>query len=250
MLLSRAPSVGGVFQCYMCGAFNQGFTYTCEKCGSQKGETVFFLDLQCNAYWDNKALIKHDSHVHHLLLTTEWDDVHCSSCGCNIFFCFSCKRCKFHLCIPCVRLPLTARHRYDDHPLKLTYASVYDELGYYCQICEGTRDPTQWFYRCNDCDFDCHAHCIVGRYPQVKLGSTYKHEAHAQHLVALVDKARSPIRFDKRENILPCLKCGEPCVGLVYECRECNINIHREGFCQVTALESSTNQASKEEPSQ
>ncbi|XP_004295357.1 PREDICTED: uncharacterized protein LOC101301568 [Fragaria vesca subsp. vesca] len=249
-LLSRAPSVGGVFQCYMCGAFNQGFTYTCEECASQKGETVFFLDLQCNAYWDNKALIKHDSHVHRLLLDTEWDNVHCSSCGCNIFFCFSCKRCEFRLCIPCVRLPLTARHRYDDHPLKLTYASVYDELGYYCQICEGTRDPTQWFYRCNDCDFDCHAHCIVGRYPQVKLGSTYKHEAHAQHLVALVDKARSPIRFDKRENILPCLKCGEPCVGLVYECRECNINIHREGFCQVTALESSTNQASKEEPSQ
>ncbi|KAL6140267.1 hypothetical protein ACLB2K_058567 [Fragaria x ananassa] len=136
------------------------------------------------------------------------------------------------------------------YPLKLTYASVYDELGYYCQICEVTRDPKQWFYRCNDCDFDCHAHCIVGRYPQVKLGSTCKHEDHAQHLVTLVDKARSPIRFDKRENILPCLKCGEPCEGLVFECRECNINIHREGFCQVTDLESSANQASKEDPSQ
>ncbi|XP_004306103.1 PREDICTED: uncharacterized protein LOC101308408 [Fragaria vesca subsp. vesca] len=239
-LLSKAPSIGGVFQCFMCNAFNQGFTYACEKCASSEGETVFYLDLQCIAYWENKAL-KHDSHVHRLLLNTEWEDVHCSSCGCDIFFCFSCKRCEYHLCIPCVRVPLTGRHRYDDHPLKLTYASVPDELGYYCQICEGTRDPAHWFYRCNDCDFDCHAHCIVGRYPQVKLGSTCKHEAHAQHLVTLVDKSRSPIRFDKRENILPCQKCRQPCVGLVFECRECNINIHREGFCQVTDLESSAN---------
>ncbi|KAL6135560.1 hypothetical protein ACLB2K_067787 [Fragaria x ananassa] len=78
-LLSKAPSIGGVFQCYMCNAFNQGFTYTCEECASSKGETVFYLDLQCSAYWENKAL-KHDSHVHRLLLNTEWEDVHCSSC--------------------------------------------------------------------------------------------------------------------------------------------------------------------------
>ncbi|XP_050383228.1 uncharacterized protein LOC126800003 [Argentina anserina] len=240
-LLSRAPYIGGVFTCYMCGTLNQGFTYTCEECALSKGETVFYLDLQCVAYWDNKAL-KHDSHLHRLFLDTEWDkDARCNSCGCNIYFCFSCKRCEFHLCIPCVRLPLTGRHRYDDHPLKLTYASVECNLGYYCQICEGTRDPKQWFYRCDNCDFDCHTHCILGRFPRVKLGSTCKHDDHGQHLVTLVDKARSPIRFDKRENILPCEKCRQPCIGLVFECGECNINLHREGYCQLTELESSAN---------
>ncbi|PRQ44522.1 putative chromatin regulator PHD family [Rosa chinensis] len=98
-LLSRAPSIGGVFQCYI-------------------------------TYWEIKAL-KHDSHVHRLLLNPKSKDIYCNGCGSNMYFFFSCKRCDFHLCIPCVRLPLTAMYRYDDHPLKLTYASVEDELGYY-----------------------------------------------------------------------------------------------------------------------
>ncbi|KAL6131232.1 hypothetical protein ACLB2K_069608 [Fragaria x ananassa] len=240
-LLSRAPSIDGVYQCYMCGIFHHGFFYSCEKCALPTGENLFYLDLECSMYWETRDLT-HESHDHRLLLDMEYDDVLCRGCGSKIFFCFSCKRCNFHLCIACVRLPLTARHRYDKHVLKLTYASrIEDEVvGYYCEICEGKRDPAHWFYWCKDCNFDCHPHCIIGRYPRVKLGSTYKHDDHVQHQVTLVSKWKSPIRGDKRDNILHCERCPELCQGLVFECRECNINFHRDGCCGATDSASSS----------
>ncbi|VVA38539.1 PREDICTED: mavicyanin [Prunus dulcis] len=43
----------------------------------------------------------------------------------------------------------------------------------------------------------------TGRHPQVKLGSSYKLDAHP-HIVTCVDKRKSVIPFDKRERILPC----------------------------------------------
>ncbi|KAL6123916.1 hypothetical protein ACLB2K_076432 [Fragaria x ananassa] len=247
-LLSRAPSIDGVYQCYMCGIFHHGFVYSCEKCALPTGENLFYLDLECSMYWETRDL-KHESHDHRLLLDMEYDDVLCRGCGSKIFFCFSCKRCNFHLCIACVRLPLTARHRYDTHVLNLTYASrIEDEVvGYYCEICEGKRDPAHWFYWCKDCNFDCHPHCIIGRYPRVRLESTYKHVDHVQHKVTLVSKWKSPIRGDKRDNILPCERCHELCQGLVFECRECNINFHRDGCCGAPDSASSSRSPQIEE---
>ncbi|KAL6273128.1 hypothetical protein ACE6H2_023820 [Prunus campanulata] len=125
-------------------------------------------------------------------------------------------------------------HKYDNHPLKLTYDSVTnDDDEYYCKICEGERDPKYWFYRCEDCDFDFHPDCVLGRYSKIKLGSTYKHDAHP-HPVTLVDKIKSVIPNDKRyEDVSPCEVCHEPCEGLVYECSECNINIHQNECCNL-----------------
>ncbi|KAB2631421.1 hypothetical protein D8674_008940 [Pyrus ussuriensis x Pyrus communis] len=121
---------------------------------------------------------------------------------------------------------LVRTYKYLNLTLNLTYHPVPNELGdYYCEICEGERDPTHWFYYSTDCGFDIHPHCLLGRYPQVKLGSSYKHNAHP-HPVPLVDKRKSAIPFDKRESILDCQLCGEPCEGLVFECAECNISIH------------------------
>ncbi|RXH76593.1 hypothetical protein DVH24_019481 [Malus domestica] len=73
--------------------------------------------------------------------------------------------------------------KYNAHPGKLTYYSDNNELGeYYCEIC------IHWLYSYSDCDFHCHAHCVLGRYPQVNLGGTYKHPTHSKHLVTLVEK--------------------------------------------------------------
>ncbi|XP_021804331.1 uncharacterized protein LOC110748683 [Prunus avium] len=215
-------SIGGVFECFMCGTFSQGFVYL-DNINSTIG-----MDLQCAILYKQKAL-KHEAHVHTLQFNIKTDNTYkCRGCGTSKkYYWFSCRRCDFHLCISCVKLTPTARHRYDNHPLKLTYDSVKNELDeYYCEICEGKRDPKLWFYSCSDCDFDCHPHCILGRYPQVKLGDSYKHPAHP-HLVTLVDKRRSEIPSDKRERILPCKVCSEPCEGLVFECSECNINFHQ-----------------------
>ncbi|CAL8169922.1 unnamed protein product [Prunus armeniaca] len=219
----RVHSIGGVFKCSMCRTFGQGFVYF------EFNNPFFHFDLHCTILWKQKAL-KHEAHVHTLQFNTSLESSYiCRGCGTSgNYFWFSCRRCDFHLCFSCVKLPPTARHKYDNHPLKLTYDSVKNELDeYYCEICEGKRDPKLWFYSCSDCDFDCHPHCILGRHPQVKLGDSYEHPNHP-HPVTLVEKRRSEIPSDKRERILPCKRCGRPCKGLVFECSECNINFHVE----------------------
>ncbi|KAM0980930.1 hypothetical protein ACFX2J_014049 [Malus domestica] len=188
-LLPTASSVGGVFKCDMCASLSQGFSYHCQRCD-------YYLDIYCSILYERRTL-RCDAHVHTLRFSTKL--VSCSSC---------------------------VRYKYDDHPLKLNYASVKNELDeYYCDICEGKRDPKHWFYSCPDCDFECHPHCIRGRYPQVKLGGSYKHDDH-QHNVVLVDKRKSEIPNDKRERLLRCSKCSRICEGLVCECLECGINTH------------------------
>ncbi|KAM1977600.1 hypothetical protein ACFX16_014383 [Malus domestica] len=218
-LLPTASSVGGVFKCDMCASLSQGFSYHCQRCD-------YYLDIYCSILYERRTL-RCDAHVHTLRFSTKL--VSCSSCGTrDERFCFKCRRkiCDFHLCISCVKLPPTVRYKYDDHPLKLNYASVKNELDeYYCDICEGKRDPKHWFYSCPDCDFECHPHCIRGRYPQVKLGGSYKHDDH-QHNVVLVYKRKSEIPNDKRERLLPCSECSRICEGLVCECLECGINMH------------------------
>ncbi|XP_050387401.1 uncharacterized protein LOC126803687 [Argentina anserina] len=149
-LLPRASSIDGVFKCYMCGIFHHGFVYSCVQCALLAGENLCYIDLECSLYWETRDL-KHESHSHRLLLDVEYDEhVCCKGCGSKLYLCFefSCKRCNYHLCIACVRLPLTARHRYDTHVLQLTYAGNESKVGYYCEICEGTRDPENWFYYC------------------------------------------------------------------------------------------------------
>jgi hypothetical protein len=66
----------------------------------------------------------------------------------------------------CATLPYKARHEYDDHPLLLTYMNANDYQPS-CIICEEDRDPKLWFYRCEECDFDAHPECALGKYPYV-----------------------------------------------------------------------------------
>lgn len=117
-LLSRVPnsSIDGVFECHVCQMLSQGFAYTCSACD-------IYLDLQCSTMLLSLDSVKltHDAHPHPLFFNAE---ARVSGChGCHIYnriFFFSCIDCNFNLCIACVKLPLTTRHRYDDHPLKLT----------------------------------------------------------------------------------------------------------------------------------
>ncbi|CAL2272597.1 unnamed protein product [Prunus armeniaca] len=74
---------------------------------------------------------------------------------------------------------------------------------------------------------------MLSRHPQVKLWEAYQHDTHP-HLVTLVEKRKSVIPFDKTEHILSCQACGKPCEGLVWECSECNVNIHQNGYCKST----------------
>ncbi|KAI5318626.1 hypothetical protein L3X38_038334 [Prunus dulcis] len=225
-LLPWAPSTDRVFWCHLCRNLCQGFAYYCSKFD-------LYFDLECISLSES---LTHEFYEDRLFFNRSWEKYYnyCHGCDTSIgetFARFSSLTSNgyhdiFNFCIQCVKVPLTAKHRYDDHPLKL----IFKRDGY-CEICEGKQHKGEWLYSCEDCDFDCHTYCILGRYPKVKLGSTFKISAHP-HLVTLIDKRKSVIPFDKRSSILPCQLCGGPCEGLVFECSKCHVNIHRsELYC-------------------
>jgi hypothetical protein len=128
----------------------------------------------------------------------------------------------------CATLPYKARHKYDDHPLFLTYINENDYQPS-CIICEKDRDPKLWFYRCEECDFDAHPECALGRDPYVKLGGVHTYRKHPHPLVLV----------DKTEDYAACDTCGEPCDDLALECTdtECSFIVHRKrGQCFYSLL--------------
>ncbi|XP_059460246.1 protein VACUOLELESS GAMETOPHYTES-like [Corylus avellana] len=153
------------FSCKACQRLSNGFSYVCGTC-------YFGFDLQCCSI---PKTMKHEGHQHSLSLAVD-SNRRCHVCNvtsndkpCMLV----CTYCDFALGFECATLPLEARHKDDDHLLKLTYnAEAYCEE-YYCLICEKKRDPKQWFYYCTECDFPAHSQCVLGKYPCIKFGSTF-----------------------------------------------------------------------------
>jgi hypothetical protein len=129
---------------------------------------------------------------------------------------FVCYPCNFTLCFRCATLPLLASHKYDEHPLKLTYTIEDKFREYYCLICEEKRDQDHWFYYCEKCDFSAHPQCALGKYPYIKFGKTYKDEHH-EHPFTFVRKTKySP----------PCDVCNDHFDEIALECTQCKLTVH------------------------
>ncbi|KAH1030400.1 hypothetical protein J1N35_042574 [Gossypium stocksii] len=168
-----------MFTCNICSYRSNGFSYKCNECGSQ-------ICLRCGTLISQDA-IKIPGHKHPLLIYYD-NEGQCSACGRDIISAFCCKGCDIHLCILCVLLPTTVKHKCDDHILTLTYDKINDYIKYhYCDICEKEKDSKHWFYHCKTCDTSTHVNCVLGNYPFIKLGSTYKKENH-QHPLIFVKK--------------------------------------------------------------
>ncbi|KAL9373668.1 hypothetical protein Peur_033288 [Populus x canadensis] len=226
-----------LYKCSLCKQDFRGLSYTCDVCG-------LCVDVRCF-----KSILedsfKHGGHEHSLYLpagrknilrcnnggpvlppwaAAERENIpHCSGCCVSeesqVFF--KCAVCDFKLGMKCATLPYKTRHEYDDHPLLLTYINANDYQPS-CIICEEDRDPKLWFYRCEECDFDAHPECALGKYPYVKPGGVVTYPKHP-HPVALVDKTE-----DYRPQA--CDACGEPCNGLALECTDpnCSFIVHKE----------------------
>ncbi|XP_059460178.1 uncharacterized protein LOC132189457 [Corylus avellana] len=145
------------FKCDACINVRDGFPYRCDVCD-------FNLDLQCGSISET---LKHEGHQHSLFLAVNFDK-RCHVCNATYSRkpagMFVCTSCDFALGLECATLPLIARHRYDDHLLKLTYIAEERCKEYYCLICEEKRNPNQWFYYCVECDFPAHPRCVLGIY--------------------------------------------------------------------------------------
>ncbi|XP_059428442.1 uncharacterized protein LOC132162193 [Corylus avellana] len=170
----------------------------------------------CNAC----EILKHEGHQHSLSLPIS-SNKNCNACDHSHTYSkntqvFVCTTCDFALGFECATLPLVARHKNDEHPLALTYAAENNSGEYYCQICEKERDSNHWFYYCVKYDFPAHLQCVLGKYPYIKFGRSYKSEDH-QHSVTFVRKTKdSP----------PCDACGKTFNGMAIECNQCMFNVH------------------------
>jgi hypothetical protein len=214
-LLSQAPFSDGVFECVSCKQYRHGFAY---GFGS-RGKT--FFDIQCFAI---QKSLQHECHQHSLFFDKN------SNKNCK----FSrdrgvlvCSICNFALCLRCATLPLVVNHKYDDHPLKLTYSAEDKSGECYCLICEKVRNPNHLFYFCAECDFPAHPECAIGKYSYIKFGKTYKDEHH-----------KHPFTFvPKTEYSSPCDACNLPFDGVALECTQCKLTVHpRFGFPQKNCL--------------
>ncbi|MFQ6657599.1 hypothetical protein Gotur_027207 [Gossypium turneri] len=198
------------FECQLCWRISNAFAYEC--CGSEKK-----ICLRCVIALTPGArtCLKHE---HPVFYYTKHNGK-CNACGRTTQAAFCCKDCNFVLDLCCFSLPITARHKCDEHLLSLTDHdnNSYSE-NHHCDICEESRDPNRWFYNCSTCDTYAHVYCVLGHYPFLILRSLYEKNDHPHPLTIVKKKYYYPY----------CEKCGKPCVDVALECSksECKYIVH------------------------
>ncbi|GLT43290.1 hypothetical protein SLA2020_172520 [Shorea laevis] len=184
-----------IFYCHYCWFWSSGFGYNCHPCDK-------IMCIRCYEILDTR-IVNIEGQKHFLFFDHKYE----GKCyGCDVDFerkSFRCKdkKCNFALNYRCLVLPETARYKYDDHALKLTYRDDHDLSQCYCDICEEVRDPKQWFYHCAICDVSAHPYCVLWESPFVKLGKPFRIIDH-KHPVTLVKIDFYPPK---------CNGCGKPC---------------------------------------
>ncbi|KAG0612872.1 hypothetical protein M758_6G058800 [Ceratodon purpureus] len=71
-----------------------------------------------------------------------------------------CKRCEFFAHALCSRLEVEVNVSFHKHPLQLLIRKYHSgNQAAVCCFCEELLQHCDWVYRCEQCDFDVHAHC-------------------------------------------------------------------------------------------
>ncbi|XVF83599.1 hypothetical protein PTKIN_Ptkin16aG0502300 [Pterospermum kingtungense] len=210
---------GSVFRCGVCGFECSGFAY---KCG--------YFDCRTHACLRCAVIHSQTSKCHeHQLWFLEGKEGKCNACGEKSNVQYWCNDCNFAVHDKCLKLPQIARHKCDEHPLKLTYHDDNDYVKHhYCDICEEKRNPNLWFYYCEICDKSAHPKCVLGKYPFIKPGSSYNAE---DRPLRQGDHPHWPLIFVPKVYDYPeCHICRKRCVDLSLECAErgCKYTVHLE----------------------
>ncbi|EOY18272.1 Cysteine/Histidine-rich C1 domain family protein, putative [Theobroma cacao] len=198
-----------IFVCGVCNYECSGFAYKCELCKS-------YICLRCALVSSDHASEGHK----HRLVFYENKSAQCNACGERSMVPYWCSDCNFALHDKCLKLPHIARHKCDEHPLKLTYHEDNDYAQHhYCDICEKRRNSKNWFYSCTICDSSAHTDCVLQEYPFIKPGTTYKEGDHSHQPLVIVRKVY---------HYPDCHICCKPCQDLALECAEtgCNYIVH------------------------
>ncbi|KAK2979834.1 hypothetical protein RJ640_010725 [Escallonia rubra] len=226
--LKMARNSVAITECSGCRTFCNGLTYRCESC-------KFYLDVKCAILPRN---IKHEA-VGRLTSRLVKNDGWCSSCQgsfSGIIYVSESERLPYQVSTVCAQLPRMVKHRYDEHPLKLTYSPIPDRPGeYVCEICEKFLNPEHWFYHCLECDYSFHVGCISPHpYTNIKFGSTYRVDRHPHSLTLRCES--------KNKTPSPCDCCGGLTAGMpVLGCESCNFQLGLT--CATNIIDSSSTNA-------
>ncbi|XP_041022394.1 uncharacterized protein LOC121263525 [Juglans microcarpa x Juglans regia] len=198
LLPNKFHEYDGVFWCAACDRRCNGFVYSCDSCH-------FKLDVPCSLI---PKKVTHEGHEYPLFVTDRSPYVRyrdsCNSCGERVPATIYCGDCGFKIGFCCATLPLTIKYGPYEKPFILSYSIEDDSGEYYCDICEEKRNLKHWFYYCEDIFFAAHTKCIMGKYPRIKVGSTYTFDFH-EHPLTFVE--RDVVQYPK------CLACSHDYSG-------------------------------------
>ncbi|XP_027066741.1 uncharacterized protein [Coffea arabica] len=183
--LTSPASTCGFFKCDACNLDSNGYSFNCEGCSLR-------LDVKCG---NLPKEVFHGSHRQHWLISAREYPVpnqkRCKGCG-DFVTClyFKCSRnyCSFVLGYDCALLPKRVKHRWDKHPLVLSFPPFFEQPDkFYCEVCEEEIHPRHWQYRCSECDQSFHPRCIpqASSSRNIKFGITTDVGAHP-HALKLV----------------------------------------------------------------
>ncbi|KAJ9548579.1 LOW QUALITY PROTEIN: hypothetical protein OSB04_021122 [Centaurea solstitialis] len=207
-----------------------GFAYSCLEC-------IYHTDVSCAFILEK---IRHEAHLDHIIWITGpgHPEGSCRSCLRRFWyvdFSYRCHDCDIGLHVGCALfLPLTIRHRFDKHPLKLSYLPIENRRSlYFCEICEEQFDPKYWFYHCYECGQSIHCACAplilecekaLGYYSpymypylNIKFGSMHNIEDHPHPLSFVLGTHKDG----------HCHKCKQELWRLlILKCLQCTFAIH------------------------
>ena len=237
ILMQNVLAFFNIFYCRVCYLPCNGFAYGCVKCH-------YYVDVCCGFIPEK---ITHKAHPNHLLSRVKVDnsDSRCHMCRkymSGYRFSFSCSICdKLFIHPECALfLPGTIRHKYDKHPMSLSYFPIENHKSeYFCEIYEEEMNPHESFYHCHECVQSVHSDCAplilrcetetysgyyksIYKFVNVKFGKIHK-TPHHTHPLSFTQGTASDgdcsicERALRYQMIFKCLECK---YAIDYDCCE------------------------------
>ncbi|XP_022743926.1 uncharacterized protein LOC111294869 [Durio zibethinus] len=205
-------------RCKLCYRYCSGLFYISGR---------LYFCLRCATVPD---IIRREGHEH-LLFFDYQRKRQCSACGVGGGYgAFRCKECSFSLDFACMTLPQAIQHKCDSHLLKLTYhGENADAEQHYCDVCEEKQNPNHWYYYCSTCDNSVHPKCVLGEYPFLKDGITWRSVVLSTQRSGVFHEHSDDVIFVHKVDGYPeCAACGKLCQDEALKCPKCNIIVHHK----------------------
>ncbi|PIN07843.1 hypothetical protein CDL12_19576 [Handroanthus impetiginosus] len=212
-------------ECSVCYIETTGIAYYCQACN-------IMIDVKCASM---PTIIKHASHRNHKLIRRVPDKTYrCVGCNEDILSSFDVVYCcSNNVCddsaihTECAMLPPSIKHRWDKHPLLLTYdPSIDHPSDFYCEACEEEMHPKRRMYHCRECDQSFHIGCLTesGSHRNIKFGRQFE----------FGDLHRHPLTYNIVSLKHKCNGCG----GIAYKGRgfECTNSNCSYALCENCGL--------------